>query len=182
MNRSGKFGLLIMISVLLSPVSIHAAPSTAASERKIECFVLVELGASAEGNEVFIRNMGFDPEIMRSFAPSRFEVGAEGFRVSSEGAYSYQSESPNLVEKTGKIALYSMRARIKAPSPPNPQKTVKVEMRLADLAAKGTIVQPGLRAIELGARQLGWTSGRAWVIEMKRTGAGKLQAVVGFAR
>ena len=154
----------------------------AQSSRSMNCFVVIEEGASAEGNALFLQKMGVEPETLKSFAPSRFTRADGVFSASAQGDFAYQAESPVLVERLRGLALYQVPVKIRAPAPPRAAKKVDVIVLLSDLKKEGGIVQPAFRAMDLAAASAGWTSGSAWIIEMKSVGKGKLKAVVGLAR
>jgi hypothetical protein len=78
MSRIRIFCLILMIKTFLMPEILPAASTAANGAYTIECFVTVSLGLSAEGNELFMRNMLISPELLGTFAPSRFESGPGG--------------------------------------------------------------------------------------------------------
>jgi hypothetical protein len=150
--------------------------------RSITCFVVVEEGASSEGNSLFLQRMGADPEALKSFAPSRFTRSGGRFSATVSGSFAYQADTPELVERSGRLALYQVPVRLKAQLPPKPEKSVQVTISLSDLGKAGAVMQPAYKAMDLAAASLKWKSGSAWIIEMQSLGKGKLKAVVGLAR
>jgi hypothetical protein len=126
--------------------------------------------------------MGVDPEALKSFAPMRFFRVGSKFSASVQGSFAYEAESPVLIGRSGRLALYQVAVRIKSDPPPSPVKKVKVSLLLGDLAKSGDLVQPALRAMDLAAASLKWSDGTAWIIDMKPAGKGKLEAVVGLTK
>jgi hypothetical protein len=166
--------IAVICSIALVALGASAQASAQAA-RSMKCYVVIKEGASSEGNSLFIQKMGVEPELIKSFAPSRFTKSAEGFAFSTQGSFAYQAESPVFIERSGKLALYEVPVRIKAEVPTRGVKKLNVTLRLAD-------VQPDFAAMRAAAAKSGWTTGTAWIVEMKRTGKGLLSAVVGLAK
>jgi hypothetical protein len=150
--------------------------------RAITCYIVTEEGSSSEGNSLFLRKMGVDPEALKSFAPSRFSRIQGKFSASVLGTFAYEAERPVLLERSGRLALYEVPVQLRSDTPPSAMKTVTVTVSLSDLRKSGGFVQPAFRAMDLAAASLRWMSGTAWIIEMKSSGPGKLSAVVGLTR
>jgi hypothetical protein len=150
--------------------------------RELICFVVSEEGTSAEGNSLYLRKMGVDPEALRSFAPSRFTVGPGDFSAVVQGRVSYEAGTPVLADRVGKLALYEVPLRLAAAPPPRAQATVIVQFNIRDLASGRGIVQPALRAMQLAAAKARMRSGFAWIVEMARVAPGTLRAKVGLAK
>jgi len=173
--------------VALSVPGLHAlpvAPSPApnVAPRDITCYVVMEEGNSSEGNSLYLRKMGVDPEAIKTFAPVRFSRAGGKFTTSVQGVFAYQAETPVQVDRSGRLGLYEVPLRLKADPPPAAAKTVTVTVLLWELAKSGGIVQPSVQAMDKAAASLKWTEGTAWIIEMSRAGKGKLKAVVGLAK
>ncbi len=175
-----KYGAAAAILGLLLgfEAPLGAAP---AGMRTAECFVLIEEGASSEGNSLFLSRMGVEPELLRYWVPTRFTKTGKLKSTAAEGKLSYTAETPVLLEKKGKSALYQVPVTFGGPALPKAEKTVKVDFRLKDLLVKGDILQPGAMAIELAVAKAGMAEGRAWVIDMKRLKDGSLRATVGLS-
>jgi hypothetical protein len=170
---------------LLAAAILAAAATPAiaqAKERALDCYVVVEEGSSSEGNSLFLQKMGVDPEALKSFAPTSFSRVGKKFSASVQGTFAYEADSPVLVERRGRIALYEVAVRLRSDPLPSPAKKVSVTLLIGDLAESGDLVQPALRAMDLAAASLKWTSGTAWIIDMRPAGAGKLKAIVGLAK
>jgi hypothetical protein len=172
------------LPILLSAAGLAAAVPAMAQvvERSLDCYVVVKEGSSSEGNSLFLQKMGIDPEALKSFAPTRFSRVGSRFSASVQGTFAYEAESPVLVERGGGLALYEVAVRLRSDPLPSPTKKVTVTLLVGDLARSGELVQPALRAMDLAAASVKWTSGSAWIIDMRTEGAGKLKAVVGLAR
>ncbi|HTX72105.1 MAG TPA: hypothetical protein VMC79_04705 [Rectinemataceae bacterium] len=157
------------------------AQSVAQVERSVQCLALVQASASSEGQSLFLQQMGFGPEALRAFAPSRFERGPGGFRSHTEGAFGYQMEGQREIARSGEVILYQASVRVRSAPPPRAKKTVTVDLSLSELAKTGDAVQPDLRAIEVAATRLGWTSGLAWIIDMSWRGLDTIRVRVALA-
>jgi len=177
MTRLRLLSLLALALALAAPLGAQAAPG-----RKVTCLVLVVEGESAEGNALFQRYMGLQPELLRSYAPSRFELTAKGLSVKAEGLLSYEAGGLVEVERRGRAVLSSVEAVIRGAPPPKAWKRAAVELALADLAAAGGAVQPGAAAIEAAARKLKLKRGVAWVESIGLAAPGLIEATVAFAK
>jgi hypothetical protein len=183
-KRALVFGLCL-VALAVSPLAapLAGAPAKATQPaRDIVCYVVMEEGQSSEGNSLFMRKMGVDPEALKTFAPARFSRSGGKFAATVKGDFAYQAESPTRVARSGRLALYEVPLRIKADPPPKPTKTVKVSLSLAELAKAGGIVQPAFMAMDKAAAAQKMSEGTAWIIEMSHSGKGKLKAVVGLAK
>lgn len=182
MNRRIRI-CLSMPLLAFSAYSLSAAPASPSQPpRALTCYVVMEEGGSAEGNSLFLKKMGVDPEAVKTFAPTRFSRVGGKFTAFAQGVFSYQAETPVLVDRSGRLALYEFPLRLKSDAPPNPEKTVTVTVLLSELAKSGGIVQPALKAMDKAAASLKWTEGTAWIIDMRRAGKGKLKAIVGLTK
>lgn len=150
--------------------------------RDIVCLVVVQEGSSAEGNSLYLKKMGVDPEALRSFALSKFSFSGKTFKAVAQGQFSYEAGTPELKDRVGALSLYEVRVRLSAPLPPKAQATVSVQFSLKELAPAGGIVQPAVRAMELAAIKAGMKAGTAWIVEMARIAPGVLRATVALAR
>jgi hypothetical protein len=159
-----------------------AKPGAQAAPRDITCYVVMQEGNSSEGNSLFLKKMGVEPEVLKSFAPSRFSRVGGKFSISVEGSFGYEAGTPVLIERSGKLALYELPLRLRADPPPAPAKTVTVTVLLSELAKSGALVQPAQKAMDKAAASLGWTKGIAWIIELRPAGSGKLKAIVGLVK
>jgi hypothetical protein len=146
------------------------------------CFVIVEEGASEEGNALFLEKMGVDAEALSRVAPTRFSFGAKNYLTRTGGSLSYEADSPVLVERSGRLALYSVAFRFSPEPLPKALKTVIVNFTLADLARTKDVVQPAAKAIALAAAKARMKSGLAWIVEMKMPARGAFRAKVGLAK
>jgi hypothetical protein len=167
-------------SLLAAPEKSVPAPSSAI--RDITCYVVMEEGNSSEGNSLYLRKMGVDPEAVKTFAPVRFSRAERKFSTTVQGVFGYQAETPVLVDRSGRLGLYEVPLRLKADPPPVPAKTVTVTVLLSELATSGDIVQPAVNAMDKAAASQKMVAGTAWIIEMSYVGKGKLKAVVGLAK
>jgi hypothetical protein len=172
------FPLLCLVFAGVGAGSAQSLPEP----RAVRCFALVVEDSSSEANELYLKNMGLKPEAMRAFVPSHFAL--ESGRVTieeGESDFGYEAETPRLVARKGNLALYEVEASIRGPLPPQPAKTVVVDIPFAVLFSSGDVEQPGLRAIEAAAKKLGWKEGSAWIRSMRLKGSQTLRVEVGFA-
>jgi len=142
----------------------------------------MEEGASADGNSLFMKKMGFDPELLRSYCPSTFSRGPTGFTTRAQGTFSYQADSPVLVDRSGNLALYEVAVKLRSDSLPKARETVTVTVDFADLRKGRSLVQPSIKAMDYAADKAGLKSGWVWIVSMKRVAPGRLEAVVGLSR
>jgi hypothetical protein len=171
----------IRATIVLAALVLLAA-TLGAETREITCFVVVEEGASAEANSLYLRKMGVDPEVLKTFAPSRFTAGPGAFKAIAQGQFSYEAGTPVLRDRAGKLALYEVPLKISAAPPPKAQATVSVRFGFKELASAKGSVQPALRAMQLAAAKAGMKSGIAWIVEMSLVDPGMLSATVGLSR
>jgi hypothetical protein len=176
---AAALGLMLTLTVL----PLLAAPADSSRPiREIACYVVMQEGKSSEGNALYLKKMGVDPEAVKTFAPLRFTREGGKFTTTVQGAFAYQAESPTMVDRSGKVALYEIPLRLKADPPPKAEKTVKVTVSLSELSGAGGLVQPSIKAMDKAAAAQKMSSGTAWIIEMSRAGKGKLKATVGLAK
>ncbi|MBL8968334.1 MAG: hypothetical protein JNG85_15110 [Spirochaetaceae bacterium] len=159
-----------------------AAAEPVQTERRITALFAAEAAGGQAPNALYLERMGGMPEALRSFAPSSFVLDAKGFRLASEGNFGFAAEGTRELGRFGKVTLYALDATIRAAPTPKPGKLVRVSFRATELAAKGGILQPGGRAIELAARREKYTSGRAWIVELELAAGGEIKALVGLSR
>ena len=179
-TRKVQLPALLSLCALLA--AVPAAAQTAAP-RAVDCYVVVKEGASAEGTQLYLRNMLLEPEMLRTFAPARFTLSGGRFSLAAAAGFSYEAEGPTLVQRSGDYGLYTARAKVRGPAGPWLAKSVAVELKMADLVGPGgEIAQPGLRAIEMAASKTGWPSGLAWVESMSLQRSGSLRVVVRLSR
>ncbi len=159
------------------------APAAATSETKEKlCYVLVQEGASAEGTALYLRKMLLDPARLSRFAPTRFKLKPR-FSLETEGSlHGVEAGAPVLVERRGRLALYSLALGIEEKDLPKAQKTIVVEFSLANLARTGDQVQPADRALALAAAKSGLKRGSACVIDMTLSSKGLFRAKVGVSK
>jgi hypothetical protein len=150
--------------------------------RSLTCYVVMEEGASSEGNSLFLNKMGMDPELLRAFCPSTFSRGPTGFVARAQGTFAYQADSPVLVDRSGKVVMYEIPVKLKSDPLPKAATTVTVAVDFADLRKAKGLVQPSIKALDYAAEKAGMRSGWAWIVSMKRVSAGKLEAVVGLSK
>jgi hypothetical protein len=150
--------------------------------RSLTCYVVMEEGASADANSLFLNKMGMDPELLRAFCPSTFSRGPTGFVARAQGTFAYQADSPVLVDRSGKVIMYEIPVKLKSDPLPKATTTVTVAVDFADLRKAKGLVQPSIKALDYAAEKAGMRSGWAWVVSMKRVSAGKLEAVVGLSK
>lgn len=177
-SRELLFSLCVFSAVLLSA---HAPVwGQALSEpRTVNCFALVAEGASSEGTELYLKNMGIEPEAVRAFVPAHFRLeGGKLSLVEGESDFGYEAGTPRLVARSGKLALYEDEVSVRGPQPPKVSRVLTVDIPFKVLFAGGDIKQPGLRAMEAAAKKLGWKSGRAWIRSMRLKGADTLRVEV----
>lgn len=168
-------------ALILCAGSLVGAQGDAVVSRDVECFAVARVGASSEAQSLYLLEMGFGPEALRGFAPSRFVHGPAGFSCHTEGVFGYESGTPVEVARSGGLGLYRVVATVRSAPPPRAAKTLTVDIRLPELARTGDLVQPGIRAIELASTKAGWESGLAWVIAMKWRRPDLMRATVGLA-
>jgi hypothetical protein len=159
-----------------------ASSEAAGASRNLTCYVVMEEGASADANSLFLKKMGLDPELLRTYCPSSFTRGATGFVTRAQGSFSYQADTPVLVDRSGKVVMYEVAVKLKTDSLPKAMQTVTVSVDFADLRKAKGLVQPAIKAMDYAAEKAALRSGWAWIISMKRVGAGKLEAVVGLSK
>jgi hypothetical protein len=126
--------------------------------------------------------MGIEPELLRSFCPSTFTRGPTGFSARAQGSFSYQAEMPVLVDREGKVVLYEVPVKLMSDAPPKAMSTMTVVIDFADLRKGKGLVQPSIKAMDYAAEKADLRSGWAWIVSMKRIGAGKIEAVVGLSK
>ena len=168
----------ITLVMLVAAVALFLGAEVKA--RKVVCLIIMEESGSAEANSLFQRFMGVQPEALRWYAPTQFELTSKGFSASVEGEFGYSAGSFSPLERYGKAVLGKIEVELRALKPPKAVKTVTVELNVDELAASG--VQPAALAIETGARRLGWQKGRAWIEQIELASPGHIRAKVGFAR
>jgi hypothetical protein len=175
----------VVLSLLcLSLLGLGGGSAQALPEpRAVRCYALVAEGSSSEASELYLKNMGVKPEAMRAFVPSHYVFEAGRVTIEEgESDFGYEAETPRLVAKKGNLALYEVEASIRASLPPQPARTIVVDIPFAVLFAGDDAEQPGLRAIEAAARKLGWKAGSAWIRSMRLKGPETLRVEVGFSR
>ncbi|MGA2546423.1 MAG: hypothetical protein ABSF43_07750 [Rectinemataceae bacterium] len=184
MNRPVIFFCALgALSLLVIPIFAQGDSSGLGTKaRDASCYVIVEEGASAEGNALFLEKMGVDAEALSLVAPTRFSFGSKNSLTRTGGSLSYEADSPVLVERSGRLALYSVAFRFSPEPLPKALKTVIVNFTLADLARTKDAVQPAAKAIELAAAKARMKSGLAWIVEMKMPAHGAFRAKVGLAK
>jgi hypothetical protein len=175
---------LTMVVAIGACASLAACASgqVGAATRNITCYVVMEEGASADANSLFLNKMGLDPELLRAFCPSTFTRGPTGFSARAQGNFSYQADTPLLVDRSGKLVMYEVPVALKSDSPPRAVATVTVTVDFADLRTGKGLVQPSVKAMDYAAEKAGMKFGLAWIVSMKRVGTGKLEAVVGLSK
>ncbi len=176
MNRS--FLALLVLPAFMQPIPAYADTTYTDTT----CFLLVEEGKSAEGNALFLSKMGIDAEAVSRVAPTRFTVGAKDFLSRVNGSFSYQADSPVLVERSGRLALYSVALKYGVGALPAALKTVTVNFKLADFARTKDTIQPATKAIQLAVAKAGMKSGLAWIVEMDMPSKGSFRAKVALAK
>jgi hypothetical protein len=177
MKRFRLLPLALLIAVL--PLFESA---TGPKAREATCYVLVEEGKSAEGNSLFLQRMGLNPQALSMVAPTRFSFAAGSSFSRAGGSFSYEGGQPILVDRKGRLALYSVAVKFWGEAFPKAFKTYTVDLSVADLAANADLVQPAEKAIEKAAAKAGVKSGLAWIIEMKMPTRGSIRVKVGLAR
>jgi len=65
---------------------------------------------------------------------------------------------------------------------PKAYKTITVDVKMADLAGTGDLVQPAAKAIELAAAKAGMKSGIAWIVSMKMPTKAAISVKVALAK
>jgi hypothetical protein len=175
-----SFGIPFLL-ILLSTLSSGAAPAAEPVHLRTVCYLLIEEGGSAEGNSLYLKKMALDAAALSRSLPTRFSSGAR-IALESEGAVRFEAEEPVLVERRGRLALYSVALSLEALALPRAQKTVTVDFSLADLARSKDLLQPADKAILLAAAKAGMRSGSAWVLDIRMIGRGKFRAKLGLAK
>jgi hypothetical protein len=180
-RRAAGFGLGLLAFAF---PALGAEPSQPV--RDTSCYVVMEEGASSEGNSLYLKKMGVDPEVVKTFAPVHFSRagGAAGGRFSAtvQGSFAYQAESPTQVGRSGNLVLYEVPVRLKADPPPKAWKTVSVSIQLSELSGSSGLVQPSILAMDKASASQKMSSGTAWILDMSYSGKGKLKATVGLAK
>jgi hypothetical protein len=176
------FAVATLAFLALPLIALGGQTGTEPAYHETTCYVLIEEGASAEGNALFLDKMGADSEALSRVAPTRFSVGAKNFLARSSGGFSYQADPPVLVERSGRLALYSVALQFGAEPLPAALKTVVVVFTLADLARTKDVVQPAAKAIELAAAKARMKSGMAWIVEIEMPSRGAFRATVALAK
>lgn len=180
MNRPSvaKLALVAVVALALPHLLFAAGPKRG----QATCYVLVEEGASSEGNSLFLNKMGLDAAALGLVSPTRFSFGTKSSLTRASASFSYESDQPVLVERSGRLALYSVAITYKAEGYPLFFKTVVVEMKFADLRSTKDLVQPGAKAIELAAAKAGMKAGLAWILKMELVDHSRIRATVGLAK
>jgi hypothetical protein len=174
----------VLASLAFSAFNIASQAPVSAEPvvRDLSCYVVMEEGASSEGNSLYLQKMGVDPEAVKTFAPVRFSREGGKFTTTVQGAFGYQAQTPTRIARSGRLALFEVPVRIKADPPPKPWKTATVTVLLSDLAKAKGLVQPAVKAMDLAAAAQKMGSGTAWIMDMSYAGKGKLKATVGLAK
>jgi hypothetical protein len=181
-RTSARYRSIAIFLIALSPLVAFGATGIEPKQRASTMYILVEEGASAEGNALFLKKMGLEPKLLSRALPVRFESRGGRFAVKAEGSLSYESAEPVLVERSGKLALYSVALKIRGGALPKAKKTETVDFSLAELEKSRDLVQPADRAIELAAAKAGMKKGRAWIVEITMPAPGRFEARVGLAK
>jgi hypothetical protein len=176
-----RLSMVLAIGVCAS-LAACASGQAGAAIRNITCYVVIEEGASADANSLFLNKMGVDPELLRAFCPSSFTRGPTGFSARAQGNFAYQAETPVLVDRSGKVVMYEVAVALKADAPPRASATMTVLVDFADLRTGKGLIQPSIKAMDYAAEKAGMKFGWAWIVSMKRVGVGKLEAVVGLSK
>jgi hypothetical protein len=176
-----RLSMVVAIGACAS-LAACASGQVGATTRNITCYVVMEEGQSADANSLFLNKMGLDPELLRAFCPSSFSRGPTGFSARAQGSFSYQADTPVLVDRSGKVVMYEVSVALKSDAPPRATTTVTVTVDFADLRTGAGLIQPSLKAMDYAASKAGLKFGWAWIVSMKRVGAGKLEAVVGLSK
>jgi len=158
------------------------APPLFSQARDATCYVLVKEGASSEGNQLYLQKMGLDPELLSRVAPTRFTFSGKSFDLEASGNFSYEAQTPILVERSGSVVLYSVALKFTAGSFPAALKTVAVSFGLSDIVKGGEAVQPAAKAMQLAAAKAGMKTGMAWIEEMTMPARGEFRARVSLAK
>ncbi len=172
---------VVWVTAFALGAALLSGAQGAVLSRDVECFAVASLGASSEGQRLYLQGMGFGPEALRGFAPSRFSRGSGKFFSHTEGAFGYEANTPVEVARSGSLVLYKVAATVRSAPPPRAAKTITVDISLRGLAGTGDAVQPGIKAIELAAAKAGWRSGLAWVLGMQWRAPDVLRARVALA-
>jgi hypothetical protein len=174
--------LLAFLAAALFAVGIQGSAAAGAKTREATCYILVEEGSSAEGNSLFLQKMGASPQALSLVAPTRFSFASGSSFESASGSFSYEASTPRLVDRKGRLALYSVVVRFAAGPLPKALKTITVDVKMADLAGTADLVQPAAKAIELAAAKAGMKSGTAWVISMAMPTKAAIRVKVALAK
>jgi hypothetical protein len=170
------------VLILLSLALLATAACAESKARDATCYVIIEEGSSSEGNSLFLNKMGVDTELLSRVAPTRFSSGNQKFLGQATGSFAYQAENPVLIDRSGRLALYSVAIKFSVGAFPRAAKTIAVTFSLADLEAGGGAVQPATKAIQLAAAKAGMKSGTAWILDMQMPEAGQFSAKVALAK
>jgi hypothetical protein len=176
-SRRSAVSLLLILA--LSATGAAWAESKA---KEAVCYVIIEEGTSTEGNSLFLSKMGIDTELLSRVAPTRFSFDSAKFLSRAAGSFAYQAGSPLLIERSGRLALYSVAIKYSAGRFPRAAKTVAVTFSLSDLEPGGDAIQPAAKAIELAAKAAGMRSGTAWIVDMEMPSDGHFSAKVALAK
>lgn len=175
MNRVLSSSLACVVLCLLAlPLSAQARGAT--------CYVVVKEGASSEGNSLYLQKMGLDPELLSRVAPTRFNLEGKKFDLEASGSFSYEAETPDLVLRSGSLALYAVALKFTAGAFPKALKTVDVSFGLSEIVRGGEAVQPAAWAMQLAAAKAGMKTGSAWIVEMTMPARGEFRARVSLAK
>jgi hypothetical protein len=156
----GAFACLLCLGAQL------AGEGAKTQVRSALCYVVMETGASSEGNSLYLKKMGVEPGLLKLFAPTRFTIEGKGIKTQAQGDFAYQAEGPELVVKSKALAVYGVQVKYRAVTPPKAQKTIAVDFTLGDLSGAKGLVQPAEKAMLLAAAKAKLSSGTAWVVEM----------------
>jgi hypothetical protein len=159
------------------PLLMSAAPKT----QKATCYVVAEEGDSAEANDLYLRMLS-SSQAVAFVAPTRFSFGSGSTFTSVDGSFSFEGGQPSLVDRKGKLALYSISVSFRVDAFPKAVSTPTIDLKIADLMGSSGIVQPGAKAIELAAAKAKLKSGVAWIISMKMPDKKTIRVKVGLAR
>jgi hypothetical protein len=167
--------------IALNLVASLDAEAPLAKPRDARCFVVMEEGASSEGNSLYLNKMGVEPALLRLFAPTRFETGTKGIELKTEGEFSYQAEGIELAARSKGLAVYAVNVTYQAAAMPEAKAEVVVEFKLSELAKGSGFVQPAEKAIALASAKAHMRSGLAWVVEMEMPSPQSFRAKVRLA-
>lgn len=158
---------LALSLIVLTFVTQLGAEAPLAPTRSARCFVVMEEGASSDGNSLYLNKMGVEPAIIRLFAPTRFTIGTKGLETKADGEFSYEAMGIELVERSRGIAVYAVGVTYRAAAMPAAKATVVVDFTLTDLQRGRGLVQPAEKAIELAAAKAHMRAGLAYIVEMQ---------------